>query len=197
MSKKVLKGMVNNYFSNNNRMMGIFIFTYVIMILMITLMNNAENKWVTALFMTLTFLFILLIIFGKVWYVTLLAYQDIKKNRFKKMNIRFSEVYEDKTWILWNVGAKSSESCKYIALDENENIYKFATNCNYQNVEAVERFVQKTTLRIVYLEKSKLVVSLQHNPAEFKDKKDALEVAETTKKLFGVFCFPFNHKKND
>ena len=197
MSKKVLKGMVNNYFSNNNRMMGIFIFTYVIMILMITLMNSAENKWTTALFMTLTFLFVLLIIFGKVWYVTLLAYQDIKKNRFKKMNIRFSEVYEDKTWILWNVGAKSSESCKYIALDENENIYKFATNCNYQNVEAVERFVQKTTLRIVYLEKSKLVVCLQHNPAEFKDKKEGADVADTTKKLFGVFCYPFNYKKND
>ena len=113
------------------------------------------------------------------------------------MNIRFSEVYEDKTWILWNVGAKSSESCKYIALDENENIYKFATNCNYQNVEAVERFVQKTTLRIVYLVKSKLVVCLQHNPAEFKDKKEGADVADTTKKLFGVFCYPFNYKKND
>ena len=80
MSKKVLKGMVKNYFSNNNRMMGIFTFTYVIMILMITLMNNNENKWITALFMTLTFLFILLIIFGKVWLTTLIAFQDIKRS---------------------------------------------------------------------------------------------------------------------
>ena len=197
MSKKVLNGMVKNYFSNNTRMMGIFIFVYIMMILMITLMNDAENKWSTALVMTLVFLVMLVIIYGKVWYLSFIALRDIKKDRFKKINIRFKEVYEDKTWIFWNTGAKNSESCKYIALDENENIYRFATNCNYQNVEAVERFVQKTTLRIVYLEKSKLVVSLQHNPAEFKDKKEGQEVGETTKKLFGVFCFPFNHKKND
>ena len=32
MNKKVLKGMVKNYFSNNNRMLGIFAFTFILMI---------------------------------------------------------------------------------------------------------------------------------------------------------------------
>ena len=44
MNKKVLKGMVKNYFSNNNRMLGIFAFTFILMILLIVLTNDQENK---------------------------------------------------------------------------------------------------------------------------------------------------------
>ena len=84
-----------------------------------------------------------------------------------------------------------------LAYDEDGNEYRFATNCNYQTVEAVEKFTQKTTLRIVMLESTKLVLSIQHNPADFKDKRESQEVGEITKKLFGVFCFPFNYKKHD
>lgn len=197
MNKKVLKGMVKNYFSNNNRMLGIFAFTFILMILLIVLTNDQENKLALGLMMTGTFVFVLLVIYWKVWYIQIKALLDIKHERVTKKNVRFKEVYEDKTWILWNTGAKSGESCKYIGIDEEGNEYRFATNCNYQTVEAVERFVQKTTLRIVVLENTKLVLSIQHNPADFKDKKESQEVGEITKKLFGVFCFPFNYKKHD
>ena len=197
MNKKVLKGMVKNYFSNNNRMLGIFAFTFILMILLIVLTNDQENKLTLGLMMTGTFVFVLLVIYWKVWYIQIKALLDIKHERVTKKNVRFKEVYEDKTWILWNTGAKSGESCKYIGIDEEGNEYRFATNCNYQTVEAVEKFVQKTTLRIVVLENTKLVLSIQHNPADFKDKKESQEVGEITKKLFGVFCFPFNYKKHD
>lgn len=197
MNKKVLKGMVKNYFSNNNRMLTIFVFTYLLMILLIVLTNNQENKWLMAIAMSSMFIGVLVIIYWKVWLFQIKSNLDIKHERVIKKNVRFKEVYEDKTWILWNSGAKNGESCKYIGIDEDGNEYRFATNCNYQTVEAVEKFTQKTTLRIVMLESTKLVLSIQHNPADFKDKKESQEVGEITKKLFGVFCFPFNYKKHD
>ena len=197
MNKKVLKGMVKNYFSNNNRMLTIFVFTYLLMILLIVLTNNKENKWLMAIAMSSMFIGVLVIIYWKVWLIQIKSNLDIKHERVIKKNVRFKEVYEDKTWILWNSGAKNGESCKYIGIDEDGNEYRFATNCNYQTVEAVEKFTQKTTLRIVMLESTKLVLSIQHNPADFKDKKESQEVGEITKKLFGVFCFPFNYKKHD
>lgn len=197
MNKKVLKGMVKNYFSNNNRMLGIFAFTYILLIVLLTLNNGQENRWILPLTMTGTFVAVLLIIYWKVWYIQIKAHLDIKHERVTKKNVRFKEVYEDKTWILWNTGAKNGNSCKYIGIDEEGNEYRFATNCNYQTVEAVEKFTQKTTLRVVVLEKTRLVLSIQHNPADFKDKRESQEVGEITKKLFGVFCFPFNYKKHD
>lgn len=197
MNKKVLKGMVKNYFSNNNRMLTIFVFTYLLMILLIVLTNNQENKWLMTIAMSSMFIGVLVIIYWKVWLIQIKSNLDIKHERVIKKNVRFKEVYEDKTWILWNSGAKNGESCKYIGIDEDGNEYRFATNCNYQTVEAVEKFTQKTTLRIVMLESTKLVLSIQHNPADFKDKKESQEVGEITKKLFGVFCFPFNYKKHD
>lgn len=197
MNKKVLKGMVKNYFSNNSRMLGVFVFTFIMMILLIILMTDQENKLMLGLTVSGTYIGVLLLIYWKVWYTHIKALLDIKNERIVKKNVRFKEVYEDKTWILWNTGAKNGESCKYIGIDEDGNEYRFATNCNYQSVEAVERFVQKTTLRIVVLESTRLVLSIQHNPADFKDKKESQEVGEITKKLFGVFCFPFNYKKHD
>ena len=197
MNKKVLKGMVKNYFSNNSRMLGIFVFTYLLMLLLIFLTNNQDNKLTLLLTMSGTFIAILLLIYWKVWYIQIKALLDIKNEKVTKKNVRFKEVYEDKSWILWNTGAKNGNSCKYIGIDEEGNEYRFATNCNYQTVEAVERFTQKTTLRVVVLENTKLVLSIQHNPADFKDKKESQEVGEITKKLFGVFCFPFNYKKHD
>ena len=197
MNKKVLKGMVKNYFSNNSRMLGIFVFTYLLMLLLIFLTNNQDNKLTLLLTMSGTFIAILLLIYWKVWYIQIKALLDIKNEKVTKKNVRFKEVYEDKSWILWNTGAKNGNSCKYIGIDEEGNEYRFATNCNYQTVEAVERFTQKTTLRVVVLENTKVVLSIQHNPADFKDKKESQEVGEITKKLFGVFCFPFNYKKHD
>ena len=197
MSKKSLKGMVKNYFTDNYRMMGICVFVFVIMLLISTLFSKQSGGILFTLFaLAIPFVLVLLLIYGKVWYVTLVAYSDIKHSRFNKTNIKFKELREDKGWILWNSNPQNSATCKYIATDINGNEYRICTTCSYQNVKAVEKFLVENKFRIVALEKSKLIICIQHNPADFTNKKEAHEVEETTRKLFGPFFYSFS-VKND
>ena len=76
------------------------------------------------------------------------------------------------------------------------NEYRICTTCNYQNVKAVEKFLVENKFRIVVLEKSKLIICIQHNPADFTNKKEAHEVEETTRKLFGPFFYSFSIKND-
>ena len=197
MSKKSLKGMVKNYLIDNNRMMGIFIFVFIMMLLISTLFAKENGNFMaTLLALAVPFIIVLGVIYGKVFYVTLLAYSDIKHNRFNKFNAKFKELKEDKSWILWNSNPANSSVCKYIVTDVDGKEYRLCTTCSYQNVKAVEKFLVENKFRIVVLEKSSLIICIQHNPADFKNKKDAHEVEETTKKLFGPFFYAFS-LKND
>lgn len=190
--------MVKNYFSDNNRMMGIFIFVFVIMFLITTLFggNQNSNSLITGLILAIPFLLVLIFIYWKVWYVTIIAYNDIKHGRFNKTNIQFTSLKEDKSWVLWNSNPSNSAVCKYIAFDKDGNEYRLCTTCSYQNVKAVEEFLVNNKFRIVQLEKSKLIICIQHNPADFKNKKEAHEVEETTRKLFGPFFYSFAIKND-
>ena len=143
------------------------------------------------------FILVIAFLYWKVLYLTLLAYSDIKKKRFIKKNVSFKEVKEDKSWVLWNSNPKNMAVCKYIAIDNENNEYKLCTTCSYQHVEAINKFLNENHFRIVQLEKSKMIICIQNNPADFKNKKDSVEVAETTKKLFGPFCYAFSYREND
>ena len=119
-----------------------------------------------------------------------------KNNRYSKFNARFESLREDKGWILWNSNPANSAVCKYIATDVEGKEYRICTTCSYQNVKAVENFLIGNKFRIVVLEKSQLIICIQHNPADFNNRKEAHEVEETTKKLFGPFFYAFS-LKND
>ena len=193
MNKKSLKGMVKNYFTDNYRMMGIFVFVFAIMLLMSALFSkNSGGIAFTLLALAIPFLLVLILIYWKVWYVTLVAYADIKKDRYTKKNVKFASLREDKSWILWNSNPANSAVCKYIATDVEGNEYRICTTCSYQNVQAVEKFLIENKFRIVVLENSNMIICIQHNPADFNNKKEAREVEETTRKLFGPFFYAFS-----
>lgn len=195
MNKKSLKRMVKNYFADNNRMLGIFAFVFLLMFLMTTLFFGG-NGITSSVALVVSFVLMVGIIYWKVWYVTILASRDIKKGRINKKNVKFNSVKEDKSWILWNSNPKNSAVCKYIATDEEGNEYRLCTTCNYQNIKAVEKFLCSHNFRIVQLEKSKLIICIQYNPADIKDKKEKQEVLENTKGLFGVFSYSFTYKND-
>lgn len=195
MNKKSLKKMVKNYFSDNNRMMGIFAFVFLMMFLMSTLLFGGSGIG-SSVAIIVSFLLMLIFIYWKVWYVTTIAYRDIKKDRIIKKNVRFKTLKEDKSWIFWNSNPKNSAVCKYIATDDEGNEYRLCTTCSYQNVKAVEKFLSSHNFRIVQLEKSKLIICIQYNPADIKDKKEKQEVLENTKALFSVFSYAFTYKND-
>ncbi len=196
MNKKALKEIVKNYFVDNNRLLGIFIFIFIISNFMF-IFTLGTNFWNNFLYIIIAFIGVMVFLFWKVWYITLLAYSDIKHKRFIKENVNFKEVKEDKSWILWNSNPKNTLICKYLASGKEDRIYRLCTNCNYQKLEAVNKFLTTNNFRIVQLEKSKLIVSIQSNPADFLDRKEAQEVAKITKNLFGPFAVPFTYKEND
>lgn len=199
MDKKSLKKLVKTYFADNNRMMGIFIFVFVLMLLMsMTLFRNEDgtSNDVMLIALLVSFLSMLLVIFAKVWIITFKAKKDINNQRFIKKNVKFAIVKEDKSWILWNSNPKNATVCKYLAYDEEGNEYRLCTTCNYQNVAAVEKFLSSSHFRVVQLEKSKMIICIQFNPADFKNKKESNEVAENTKLLFGVFSYSFSYKND-
>ena len=195
MNKKSLKRMVKNYFADNNRMLGIFAFVFLLMFLMTTLFFGG-NGITSSVALVVSFVLMVGVIYCKVWYVTILASRDIKKGRINKKNVKFNSVKEDKSWILWNSNPKNSAVCKYIATDEEGNEYRLCTTCNYQNIKAVEKFLCSHNFRIVQLEKSKLIICIQYNPADIKDKKEKQEVLENTKALFSVFSYAFTYKND-
>lgn len=196
MSKKSLRKKVKMYFTDNYRLFGIFIFIFILTNLMflLGLGNNSTNYFWSVL---IAFIVVVLFLYWKVFYVTLVAYYDIKKNNFVKKNVNFKLVKEDKSWILWNSNPKSSATCKYKAYDSENNEYLFCTTCNYQNIEAIQKFLSENNFRIVQLKKSKLVICIQSNPASINDAKEKNEIAKTTKLLFGPFTYNFNYKEND
>jgi len=195
MNKKSLKRMVKNYFSDNNRMLGIFVFVFLMMLLMSTLLFGG-NGIASSIALLVSFSILLVVIYWKVWHITRIAYSDIKRGRIIKKNVIFTDLKEDKSWIFWNSNPKNSAVCKYIAHDEEGNEYRLCTTCSYQNVQAVEKFLSSHHFRIVQLEKSKLIICIQYNPADIKDKKEKQEVLETTKALFGVFSYAFTYKND-
>lgn len=195
MNKKDLKKLVKNYFTDNKRMFGIFIFVFVLMALM-SLLFFGGNGGVGIITLVISFVVMIIAIYWKMWYVSNVAYSDIRKQRFVKKNVTFSLLKEDKSWILWNSNPKNSSVCKYIAMDADGNQYRLCTTCNYQNVQAVEKFLSSNNFRIVQLEKSKLIICIQNNPANFKNKKEVKEVTDTTKALFGPFSFAFSYKND-
>ena len=85
---------------------------------------------------------------------------------------------------------------KGVWVDEEGNEYRLCTTCSYQNVKAVEKFLSSHNFRIVQLEKSKLIICIQYNPADIKDKKEKQEVLENTKALFSVFSYSFTYKND-
>ena len=196
MNKKFLRKMVRVYFNDNNIILGIYYFVFIMMLFITTLMGN-EGVNISTIYLVIGFILMLLVIYWKVIYITILAYIDIHKNRFNKLNVSFKTLKEDKSWLLWNSNPKNSAVCKYIATDENNKVYRLCTVCNYQNLKAVEKFLTDKHFRIVQLEKSKLIICIQYNPADFKDKKESQEVNKTTKSLFGPLSYSFTLKEND
>ncbi len=196
MNKKELKKIVKHYFEDNNRMMGIFIFIFILTNFLFLLGSKDGIGQYFGVILA-GFVLVIAFLYWKVLYLTILAYSDIKNKRFIKKNITLKEIKEDKSWILWNSNPKNMAVCKYIAVDENNEQYRFCTTCNYQNIEAINKFMLNNSFRIVKLEKSKMIICIQNNPAEFNNKKESQEVAKTTKNLFGPFCYTFSYKEND
>ena len=198
MNKKSLRKMVKGYFTDNLRLLGIFLFIFIITNFLFILSSGSGSLTLNYFWaMLITFVGVLLIVYWKVFYVLILAYIDIHKNRIIKKNVVFNSIKEDNSWILWNSNPKNTATCKYIASDSENNVYKLCTTCNYQNIKAVEKFVCNNNFRIVQLEKSQIIICIQSNPADFKDKKESNEVNKTTKKLFGPFSYNFTYKEND
>lgn len=196
MNKKSLKKIVKMYFTDNFRLLGIFLFIFILTNFLF-LLGIGESSTTYFWSIVIAFVLVVLFLYWKVFYLLLLAYSDIRKNRITKKNVKFKEINEDKSWILWNSNPKNTATCKYLAMDEENNVYRLATTCSYQNIKAVSKFVCNNNFRIVKLEKSKLVICIQSNPADFKDKKEGNEVSKTTKNLFGPFTYNFNYKEND
>lgn len=196
MNKKSLKKIVKTYFTDNYRLFGIFIFIFIMsnFIFLLGLGNNNANYFLSLI---IAFVIVVIFLYWKVFYLNLIANIDVNKNKFIKKNVKFTSVKEDKSWLLWNSNPKSSATCKYKAYDEDGNEYLLCTTCNYQNIEAINKFLTENNFRIVQLEKSKMIICIQSNPASLNNSKEKNELAKTTKLLFGPFTYNFNYKEYD